>query len=160
MIMSLRTFFITRTESHYELLMSFKDANMVFMKEFKKYENDPAFQGVFFEELFELHTTFMTNLPEVLEVFRSDKWRWDTYLMQEEIQPITENLRKLVRTLVFDKRLSTQKRSENLSKELDVFFDQTKLVLLVAFMAMLIIISIVIVRIRALLAKCRIEEIS
>lgn len=160
MIMSLRTYFITRTQSHYDLLMSLKEANINFMKDFKKFQNDPAYEDIFFDELFELHKTFMTNLPQVLEVFRSEKWRWDTYLMQKEIQPITENLRKLIRTMVFDKRLSTKKRSESLSQELDKFFDQTKILLLVAFVAMVIIISVVIVRIRALLAKCRIEEIS
>ena len=160
MIMSLRTYFITRTQSHYELLVSLKDDNIRFMDEFKSYQNDPAYEDVFFEELFDLHATFMANLPEVLEVFRSDKWRWDTYLMQQEITPITENLQKMVRTMVFDKRLSTKKRAESLSQELDSFFQETKLILLVAFVVMLIIISFVIAKIRRLLARCRIEEIN
>ena len=157
MIMSLRTYFITRSQSHYELLMSLKDANISFMEEFKAYKNDPAYENIFFDELFDLHSTFMTNLPEVLDIFKSNKWRWDTYLMNVEIQPITDNLRKLVRSMVDDKRLTTKKRTESLSQELDDFFYRTKVIVLVAFVAMVIIVSFVVARIRRLLAKCRIE---
>lgn len=158
MIMSLRTYFITRSQSHYELLMSLKDANISFMEEFKAYEDDPAYENIFFDELFDLHSTFMTNLPEVLDIFKSNKWRWDTYLMNVEIQPITDNLRKLVRSMVDDKRLTTKKRTESLSQELDDFFYRTKVIVLVAFVAMVIIVSFVVARIRRLLAKCTIQE--
>ncbi|MCW8930082.1 MAG: HAMP domain-containing histidine kinase [Gammaproteobacteria bacterium] len=119
MIMALRIYFTTRADRDYRQIFFYQEQNIKDMKILLKIKSRLNFDEYFVDELADIHKIYMKNLPEVLELYQTDKWRLDTFIIRNEIYPITNSLRHALESLIVEKKKMTQGESLKLSDELD-----------------------------------------
>ena len=148
MIMSLRVYFTTRSAKDFDRIFLYREQNAIDMKALLKIRKSLGFDELFVDELADIYKTYMANLPKVLETYQTDKWRMDTYVIRTEIYPITNQLRKVLESLVANKKQVTQQQSVKLSDELDSLTDMSKITFAISLLVGLIAILIVVGNIR------------
>ena len=153
MIMSLRIYFKTRSDFDQKRIFFYLDQNKEDMGRLLKQSPQLDFDAVFVDELANIHKLYLKNLPEVLDVFKKEKWRMDLYLMRTQINPITDSLRKLVRSLVLQKQAKTSQQSDILSDKLDGLGEVSIKIMIVSILISLLVIVLVARNIKAVLKR-------
>lgn len=158
MIISLRSYFITKSDYDREKLDFFRDETQSAMIDLLEIRQQLDFEAVFIDELGQVYRVYMENLPEVLGLYQTEKWRMDFYLTRNEIYPITVSLRKLVRSLVESRKLSTAGKSTRLNHELLEHGDISRNILIVALLISLVVFIVVTRSVRSLLSQLEIHK--
>ena len=104
-------------------------------------------------ELGQIYRIYMDNLPQVIGLYQTEKWRMDFYLTRNEIYPIIDSLRKLVRSLVEKRKLQTADNSVKLNAQLVEQGQMSRNFLIVALLISMVVIFIVIRSVRTLLSQ-------
>ncbi len=79
-----------------EILINFNNFNErinTLMEKLNRLEINIGFGEI--EEIREIRLAYLAGLPAVLDIFSSDAWRADTYLLRTRIQPVTDQLQTL-----------------------------------------------------------------
>jgi len=158
MILSLRSYFTTKSGFDRKNLNAARDETQSVMINLLQVREQLEFDAVFLDELGQIYRIYMENLPEVLGLYQTDKWRMDFYLTRNEIYPITDSLRQLVRTLVEKRQALTAGNSQELNAELDQLSDRSRNILIIAVLIGLVVLFVVIRRIRSLLSQLEIQR--
>ncbi len=143
MIMSLRVYFTTRSERDYERIFLYQEQNLVDMKRLLAIKDRLEFDALFVEQLSEIHTIYMQNLPKVLEIYQTKKWRMDTYFIRHDIYPITNQLTELIESLVGRHQTTTQAESDLLTNELVDLTTIFKTAFAISFLISILVIYVV-----------------
>jgi len=93
MMWSLSLYVNNPTPQMLENFSNFNQRSNVLMAEFNQLDVDIGFGEI--EAMQESHATYLANLPSVLEMFKTDEWRADTYLLRTQMQPITDQLQTI-----------------------------------------------------------------
>jgi len=72
---------------------NFKEHINILMKKLSRLEVNIGFGEI--EEMSEIYSAYLINLPPVLEIFETGAWRADTYLLRTQVQPVTDQLQIL-----------------------------------------------------------------
>ena len=158
MILSLRSYFTTKSGFDRKNLNAARDETQSAMINLLQVREQLEFDAVFLDELGQIYRIYMENLPEVLGLYQTDKWRMDFYLTRNEIYPITDSLRQLVRTLVEKRQALTAGNSQELNAELDQLSDRSRNILIIAVLIGLVVLFVVIRSIRSLLSQLEIQR--
>jgi len=158
MILSLRSYFTTKSDFDRKNLNAARDETQSAMINLLQVREQLEFDAVFLDELGQIYRIYMENLPEVLGLYQTDKWRMDFYLTRNEIYPITDSLRQLVRTLVEKRQALTAGNSQELNAELDQLSDRSRNILIIAVLIGLVVLFVVIRSIRSLLSQLEIQR--
>lgn len=158
MIISLRSYFTTKSNFDRDQLNFFRDETQSAMIDLLETRQQLEFDAVFIDELGQIYRIYMKNLPEVLGLYQTEKWRMDFYVTRNEIYPITDNLRKLVRSLVDKRKSLTAENSLELNTELDQLGDRSRYILVVALLISLLVLFFVIRSVRMLLSQLEIHR--
>ena len=158
MIISLRSYFTTKSEFDRDQLNFFRDETQSAMLDLLDIRQQLDFDAVFIDELGQIYRIYMKNLPEVLGLYQTEKWRMDFYVTRNEIYPITDNLRKLVRSLVEQRKLQTAENSLELKTEVDQLGDRSRYTLIVALLIILLVMFIVVRSVSSLLSQLEIQR--
>ena len=158
MILSLRSYFTTKSGFDRKNLNAARDETQSVMINLLQVREQLEFDAVFVDELGQIYRIYMENLPEVLGLYQTDKWRMDFYLTRNEIYPITDSLRQLVRTLVEKRQALTAGNSQELNAELDQLSDRSRNILIIAVLIGLVVLFVVIRSIRSLLSQLEIQR--
>lgn len=158
MILSLRSYFTTKSDFDRKNLNAARDETQSAMINLLQVREQLEFDAVFVDELGQIYRIYMENLPEVLGLYQTDKWRMDFYLTRNEIYPITDSLRQLVRTLVEKRQALTAGNSQELNAELDQLSDRSRNILIIAVLIGLVVLFVVIRSIRSLLSQLEIQR--
>lgn len=94
MINGIRIFFTTRADKNLQNSKNYQELNGRLYKKLESMGLDIGFYGV--DNLNIVRDAYLNNLPKVIEVFRSDAWRSDAYIMKTEVRPIVELLRNIL----------------------------------------------------------------
>jgi len=158
MIISLRSYFTTKSDFDRDQLNFFRDETQSAMIDLLDIRQQLDFDAVFIDELGQIYRIYMQNLPEVLGLYQTEKWRMDFYVTRNEIYPITDNLRKLVRSLVEKRKLQTAENSLELNTEVDQLGDRSRYILIVALLIILLVLFIVVRSVSSLLSQLEIQR--
>ncbi|MBT8438230.1 MAG: hypothetical protein KJO91_00780, partial [Gammaproteobacteria bacterium] len=153
MILTLRSFFTTKSDFDRDNLNVAREETQSAMFNLLQIREQLDFDAVFVDELGQIYRIYMENLPEVLGLYQTDKWRMDFYLTRNEIYPITDSLRQLVRTQVENRQSLTAGNSVKLNSELDQLGDRSRHILIVALLIGLMVMFLVIRSVKALLSQ-------
>ena len=158
MILSLRSYFTTKSDFDRDNLNIARDDTQSAMINLLQMREQLEFDAVFIDELGQIYRIYMENLPAVLGLYQTEKWRMDFYLTRNEIYPITDSLRQLVRSLVENRQSLTTGNSVKLNAELDQLGDRSRNILIVAVLIGLFVLLIVIRSVKALLSQLEIQR--
>jgi len=158
MIISLRSYFTTKSQFDRDQLNFFRDETQSAMIDLLEIREQLGFDAVFIDELGQIYRIYMENLPEVLGLYQTEKWRMDFYVTRNEIYPITDNLIKLVRSLVEKRKSLTAENSLELDNEVDQLGDRSRYMLIAALLISLLVLFILMRNIRSLLAQLEIQR--
>ena len=143
MIMSLRVYFTTRGQRDYERIFLYQEQNIQDMGRLLEIKDEMGFDALFVDQLADLHKTWMSNLPEVLAIYQTEQWRMDTYVIRNDIYPITSQLSELIESLLENQKQITSAESDLLTSELDDLTAIFKSAFAVSFLISLLVIYVV-----------------
>lgn len=148
MIMGLRIYFTTRGDRDYRRIFLYQEKNIKDMNALLKIKTQLDFDELFVDELADIHKTYMENLPKVLDIYQTDKWRLDTYIIRNEIYPLTRSLGHILQLLVTEQKKMTEDESLQLSEELDSLTSMVKSAFVISLIIGILAIYVVIRNIR------------
>jgi methyl-accepting chemotaxis protein len=158
MILTLRSYFTTKSDFDRDNLNIAREETQRAMINLLQIREQLEFDAVFVDELGQTYRIYMENLPEVIGVYQTDKWRMDFYLTRNEIYPIIDSLRQLVRSLVENRQTQTAGHSDTLNSELDQLGDRSRQILIAALLIGLFVLFLVIRSVKALLSQLEIQR--
>lgn len=151
MILSLRSYFMTRAQPDYDELWSVVSLVETDVNELLAAREMLDFDTVFVDELASIAQLYLEKLPAVLNVYLTDQWRQDIYLARTRVYPITDSLRKLVRSLVENMRATNNHNAIKLSNELDALQVLSERILIITLVISLLVLYFVVRSVRRLL---------
>jgi PAS domain S-box-containing protein len=90
MMSNMRLFITTQGDSHLANFRNFNERAGVLLDELSRMDIEIGFGEL--DEMVEHRDTYNAKLPAVIEIFRSDNWREDSFMMKTEMQPLLEEL--------------------------------------------------------------------
>lgn len=108
MMSSLRIFIITQNNGHRLNFDTFSSRSEDLLKQLSAMDIDIGFGEI--DELVALRENYVSHLQPVFDMFASDNWRADAFLIKTEVGPALEELRGIFETIA-DEQLATAKES-------------------------------------------------
>jgi PAS domain S-box-containing protein len=90
MMSNMRLFITTQGDSHYTNFKNFNERAGELLDKLTKMDIELGFGEL--EEMIEHRNNYNANLPPVIEIFATDNWREDSFMMKTQIQPLLEEL--------------------------------------------------------------------
>ena len=132
MVMSIRVFFTTQGELDFEQFQLYKEQNTRDFKALEAFMDSMDFESVFIEELISYRSQYVDHLPEVLTLYRNDKWRYDIYLLKNEIYPLMSDIHTQIRTIVDNSELLMVQHMQSMQNEVDEQVTHSKWIFIIS----------------------------
>jgi PAS domain S-box-containing protein len=108
MMSSLRLFIITQSDGLLTNFKTFSNRSDELLTELMEMDVELGFGEL--EEMVEMRAEYVSKLPPVLDIFASDNWRADSFLIKTELRPVLEELRAIFESIA-DEQLHKAKES-------------------------------------------------
>lgn len=128
MMSSLRIFIVTQSESHRTNFNTFSTRSEELLKQLTEMDLDIGFGEL--EEMVTARTEYVSNLQPVFDLFASDNWRADAFLIKTEVNPLLEELRGIFEGIA-DEQLDQARKSGEVLTEANQQIQLSTIIILV-----------------------------
>lgn len=108
MMSSLRLYIITQSDGLLTNFRTFSNRSNELLNELNAMDIEIGFGEI--EEMIEMRAEYVSKLPAVLDIFASDNFRSDSFLIKTEVRPVLEELRAIFESIA-DDQLNKAKES-------------------------------------------------
>ena len=142
MVMSLRVYLTTLGQSDYQQFLLYSEQNKKDFKNLFVLKEKFDFDALFLSDLEQAYSAYMNHLPEVLTLFREEKWRQDIFILKTKIYPLMSNVLGQIRLVVKQSENNTEKKISAIQTQINT---QVKVSKWIFIISIIIAIAIVIV---------------
>ena len=132
MIMSLRVYFTTRGELDFQQFNLYRQQNDTDIAELSLLKEQLEFDQFFIDELVSIRTQYIGYLPEVLSLYKDEKWRYDIYMLKTEIFPLMSSIHSNIREIVEASEKLTTEHMNAMQLQIDDQVHLTQWILIIS----------------------------
>lgn len=137
MMSNLRLFITTQGDGHLDNFKNFNEQSGILLNKLSNMDTDIGFGEL--EEMVELRKTYMENLPAVIDIFKTESWRTDSYLMKTAIRPTLTELRQIFESIADNQLAQASESGHDLTKAQEQISTTTIISIVVALWASILL---------------------